>query len=128
SAARAAMANGARWGRRQALAGRAGALCAGSQPCPHRQGTRDAAARKLKWLWGRLKELFAMRLKREELLMKLGAARDKARAAWRLVDIEVDPQIASFNYALNRDKLRKVRRREGRYLLRTNLYEHSPEK
>ncbi len=58
--------------------------------------------------------------------MKLGAARDKARAAWRLVDIEVDPQIAMFSYALNRDKLRKVRRREGRYLLRTNLYEYQP--
>src|SRR5580693_1510127 len=89
---------------------------------------RAMRRRKLKWLWGRLKELSAMRLKREELLMKLGAARDKARAAWRLVDIEVDPQIASFSYALNRDKLRKVRRREGRYLLRTNLYEHQPEK
>ena len=89
---------------------------------------RAMRRRKLKWLWGRLKELSAMRLKREELLMKLGAARDKARAAWRLVDIEVDPQIASFSYALNRDKLRKVRRREGRYLLRTNLHEHQPEK
>src|SRR6266852_814073 len=87
---------------------------------------RAMRRRKLKWLWGRLKELSAMRLKREELLMKLGAARDKARAAWRLVDIEVDPQIASFSYALNRDKLRKVRRREGRYLLRTNLYDHQP--
>ena len=40
----------------------------------------------------------------------------------------MDPQIASFSYALNRDKLRKVRRREGRYLLRTNLFEHQPEK
>ena len=89
---------------------------------------RAMRQRKLKWLWARLKELSAMRLKREELLMKLGAARDKARAAWRLVDIEVDPQIASFSYALNRDKLRKVRRREGRYLLRTNLYEHQPKK
>ena len=87
---------------------------------------RAMRQRKLKWLWGRLKELSAMRLKREELLMKLGAARDKARAAWRLMDIEVDPQIASFSYALNRDKLRKVRRREGRYLLRTNLYEYQP--
>jgi hypothetical protein len=89
---------------------------------------RAMRRRKLKWLWGRLKELSAMRLKREELLMKLGAARDKARAAWRLLDIEVDPQLASFSYALNRDKLRKVRRREGRYLLRTNLSEHQPEK
>jgi len=87
---------------------------------------RAMRQRKLKWLWSRLKEISTMRLTREELLMKLGAARAKARAAWRLVDIEVDPQIATFSYALNRDKLRKVRRREGRYLLRTNLYDHQP--
>ena len=33
---------------------------------------------------------------------------------------------ASFTYALNRDKLRQARRREGRYLLRTNLAEDDP--
>ena len=53
---------------------------------------RAMRQRKLKWLWGRLKELSAMRLKREELLMKLGAARDKATAAWRLVDIDLTPR------------------------------------
>jgi len=87
---------------------------------------RAMRRRKLKWLWSRLKELSAMDLTREELLMKLGAARAKARAAWRLVDVEVDPQSAVFSYALNRKKLRKVRRREGRYLLRTNLCGHGP--
>ena len=87
---------------------------------------RAMRRRKLKWLWGRLKELSAMDLSREELLMKLGAARAKARAAWRLVDIEVDPKLAAFSYELNRKKLRKVRRREGRYLLRTNLCGHQP--
>jgi hypothetical protein len=39
------------------------------------------------WLWARLKEIAAMDLDREELLMKLGAARAKARVAWRLVDV-----------------------------------------
>jgi hypothetical protein len=53
-------------------------------------------------------------LTREELLMKLGAARARARAAWRLIDIEVDEKDATFTFALNRDKLRKTRRREGR--------------
>ena len=42
-----------------------------------------------------------MDLTREELLLKLGAARAKARAAWRLVDVEVAPQRAAFSYALN---------------------------
>jgi hypothetical protein len=33
---------------------------------------------------------------REELLMKLGAARARARVAWRLIDIEVAPKAAAF--------------------------------
>src|SRR6202030_1103128 len=45
---------------------------------------RAMRRRKLKWLWARLKEIAAMELDREELLMKLGAARAKAPAAWRL--------------------------------------------
>jgi len=87
---------------------------------------RAMRRRKLKWLWARLKELSAMSLTREELLMKLGAARAKAPAAWRIVDVEVDPQIAKFAYAVNCNKLRSVRRREGRYLLRTNLCGREP--
>src|SRR6202011_2456510 len=78
------------------------------------------------WLWARLKQISAMSLGREELLMKLGAARGKARAAWRLLDIKVANQAASFSYALNRKKLRQARRREGRYLLRTNLCAQQP--
>jgi hypothetical protein len=87
---------------------------------------RAMRRRKLKWLWKRLKEIAAMDIKREELLMKLGAARSKAPAAWRLVDIEVDKQNPSFTFSLNRNKLRKTRRREGRYLLRTNLTDDDP--
>jgi transposase len=90
---------------------------------------RAMRRRKLKWLWARLKQIAAMEdLTREELLMKLGAARAKARAAWRLIDIEVAPKDATFSFALNRDKLRKARRREGRYLLRTNLCDEDPAK
>ena len=59
--------------------------------------------------------------------MKLGAARARAPAAWRILDVKVDPQIAAFTYALNRNKLRSVRRREGRYLLRTNLCGREPD-
>jgi Transposase DDE domain len=81
---------------------------------------RAMRLRKLKWLWGRLKEIAAMELPREELLMKLGAARARARAAWRLVDVDVAQQSATFTFTLDRAKLRQVRQREGRYLLRTN--------
>ena len=90
---------------------------------------RAMRRRKLKWLWARLKQIAAMEnLSREELLMKLGAARAKARAAWRLLDVEVAAKDATFTFALNRDKLRKTRRREGRYLLRTNLCDEDPAK
>jgi transposase len=87
---------------------------------------RAMRRRKLKWLWARLKEIAAMDLDREELLMKLGAARAKAWAAWRLVDVKVADEGATFSFTLDRKKLRQVRRREGRYLLRTNLTDKDP--
>ena len=87
---------------------------------------RAMRRRQLKWLWRRLKERAAMKNTREQLLMKLGAARAKAPVGWRLVDVKVDKASAAFTVALNRNKLRTIRRREGRYLLRTNLTESDP--
>jgi hypothetical protein len=82
--------------------------------------------RQMKWLWKRLPELAAMEISREEMLMKLGAARSRAPTAWRLIEIGMDRESSMFIYAVNRQKLRKARRREGRYLLRTNLTENDP--
>lgn len=82
---------------------------------------RAMRRQQLKWLWARLKKLADMESSREERLMKLGAARSKAPSAWRLVEAKVDKKTGALTYALDREKLRKVRRREGRYLLRTNL-------
>src|SRR5882672_10592069 len=84
---------------------------------------RAMRRRQLKWLWARLKQLASMKLSREELLMRLGAARKQARTAWRLVGIAVAPAGVTFTYHLDRNRLRRARRREGRYLLRTNLTE-----
>jgi len=72
-------------------------------------------------------------LKRDELLMKLGAARGQWPTAWRLVAIRVpkkDETIneQTFTWRLRTAKLRQVRRREGRYLLRTNLTQEDPVK
>ena len=66
-----------------------------------------------------------MEVPREEMLMKLGAARSGAHrmAPGRHRDGQGAP---IFSYALNRQKLRTARRREGRYLLRTNLTENDP--
>lgn len=87
---------------------------------------RAMRRRQLKWLWKRLRQLAAMEIPREEMLMKLGAARSRAPTAWRLVDIEMDKESSMFIYTLNRQKLRQARRREGRYLLRTNLTGNDP--
>ena len=89
---------------------------------------RSMRRRQLKWLWARLAELKVMKLTRDALLMKLGSAQTKAPAAWRLIDIEVDKAAGALTYQLNRAKLRQIRRREGRYLLRTNLTETDPVK
>lgn len=87
---------------------------------------RAMRRRQLKFLCKRLRQLAAMQISREEMLMKLGAARAKAPTAWRLIDITIPKSGATFSYALNRKKLRIIRRREGRYLLRTNLTETDP--
>ena len=89
---------------------------------------RAMRQRQLRWLWARLKQLSQMQITRQELLMKLGAARAKAPTAWRLVEVKVATRGATFTYRLDRAKLRQARRREGRYLLRTNLTEHDPAK
>ena len=71
------------------------------------------------------------RLTRDQLLMKLGAARHEAGRAANLIKVTIpkDSAItASFGFSLLRDKLRHVRRRVGRYLLRTNLTAQAPER
>jgi hypothetical protein len=87
---------------------------------------RAMRRRQMRWLWSRLTQLAAMKLSREELLMRLGAARKQARTAWRLMAIEVAADSATFSFRLDRAKLRRARRREGRYLLRTNLVDDDP--
>ncbi len=87
---------------------------------------RAMRRRQLKRLWARLKQLSGMTLTHQELLMKLGAARSQYPKGWRLVDVQVDPQATHFSYRLKRDKLKQVCRREGRYLLRTNLTSGDP--
>jgi len=89
---------------------------------------RSMRRRQLKGLWARLKALHRMsvNLTRDELLIKLGQAKAKWPSGWRLVEVEIDPERAAFRYGLDRKKLRQARRREGRYLLRSNLTEGDP--
>jgi hypothetical protein len=55
------------------------------------------------------------------LLKKLGAALHDYPVAARLVQSTVAPKRAQLSFALCKDKLRQVRKREGRYLLRSNI-------
>jgi hypothetical protein len=87
---------------------------------------RAMRRRQLKRLWERLHGLARMQLTRDELLLKLGAARQQSPSAWRLVQIGIPPGEEPLQFSLRKDKLRDVRRREGRYLLRTNLVGHDP--
>lgn len=87
---------------------------------------RAMRRRQLKSLWNRLEELKQMDLKRDALLMKLGAARQQSPSAWRLVKIQLPTEETKFGFKLLKDKLRQVRRREGRYLLRSNMPERAP--
>jgi len=86
---------------------------------------RSMRRRQLKKLWKRLKELAGMEVKRDELLIKLGQAKSDSPAGWRLVDIEVSTE-GKLTYSLRKKKLSQVRRREGRYLLRSNLCDKNP--
>ena len=92
---------------------------------------RGMRRRRLKRLWQRLHELQRQKLTRDQLLIKLGAAKKEAGRAYHLVDIELpaageDVTPDTFSYTLRRDKLRRTMRREGRYLLRSNLREEDP--
>jgi hypothetical protein len=87
---------------------------------------RSMRRRQLKRLWKRLGELRGMEVSRDELLFKLGAAHQQSPSAWRLVQMEIPEGDGSWKFSLRKDRLREVRRREGRYLLRTNLVGRDP--
>jgi transposase len=92
---------------------------------------RGMRQRKLKRLWTRLKALQQQKLSRDQLLLKLGAAKKEAGRVWSLVDTRIpassqELKDTGFQFSLRKDKLRLTRRREGRYLLRSNLTGHDP--
>ena len=124
----AAVARGARRrGGEAAGARRRGVLLARSRARVLKE--RSMRRRRLRKLWRRLGELREQAPGRDELLMKLGAARKEAGCAWHLVDVRTpeageDVSADTFSFTLRRDRLR----REGRYLLRSNLTGEDPEK
>jgi transposase len=93
------------------------------------QKERAMRRSQLKKLVKRLQQLEQISFKdSRELVLKLGEAKGRYRNAWRLLDVSLpDANATSFSFRLNRDKLAQARRREGRYLLRTNLCGRDPQ-
>lgn len=94
---------------------------------------RGIRRRRLKKLCNRLKALQSQTLTRDSLLLKLGAAKKEAGRAYSLVEIKLPKaqeavNKGTFTFRLRRNKLRTVRRREGCYLLRSNLIGQDPAK
>ncbi len=96
-----------------------------------REKEQGIRRRRLRKLVKRLRQLQGQTLTRDELLLKLGAAKKEAGKAYGLLTIKtpakdepVTPQ--TFRFSLDRKKLREARRREGGYLLRSNIAADDP--
>jgi hypothetical protein len=92
---------------------------------------RGMRRKRLRRYVDRLQAIQSQTLTRDQLLMKLGAARHEAGRAANLINVTVpnsSAKTASLEFTLDRAKLRQVRQREGRYLLRTNLDAQQPER
>jgi hypothetical protein len=94
---------------------------------------RAMRLRKLRALIKRLRELqnFKKPLTRDELLVAVGQAKEQAGRAFKLLDIQwpqegQEVNATTFTFGLALDRYRQWYRREGRYLLRTNLTETDP--
>ena len=92
---------------------------------------RAIRRQKLRRLLARLHELRRRSPERDKLLMALGAAKQEAGRCYALLKITVpavDQAVSAenFHYGFDRARLRVVRRREGRYLLRSNLTDRTP--
>lgn len=94
---------------------------------------KSMRVRKLRKLWQILKELQKQCLSRDNLLMKLGAAKKEAGRLFSLVNFNLPKQGESvtketFSFTFNTKKYLTVMNREGSYLLRSNLESEDPAK
>ncbi len=88
---------------------------------------------KLRALIKRLRQLQNCKkpLTRDQLLLAVGQAKEQAGRAFKLLDIHwpqegEEVNATTFTFRLALDRYRQWHRREGRYLLRTNLTETDP--
>jgi hypothetical protein len=97
---------------------------------------RAIRRRQLRKLYNRLGELQKMKLSTKALLIKIGEAKKEAGRVFGLLDLKLPtPRRGKakkakapvrFGFRINRAKFRDAYRREGQYLLRSNLARASP--
>jgi DDE family transposase len=97
---------------------------------------RAMRRRQLRKLYQRLGELQKMKLSAKTLLIKIGEAKKEAGRVFGLLDLKVPTPRkrkakkakvpVSFSLRINRAKFRDAYRREGQYLLRSNLARATP--
>jgi transposase len=97
---------------------------------------RAMRRRQLRKLYNRLRELQKMKLSAKTLLIKIGEAKKEAGRVFGLLDLKLPTPRkrkakkakapVSFSFRVNRTKFRDAYRREGQYLLRSNLAQQTP--
>jgi transposase len=97
---------------------------------------RAMRRRQLRKLYNRLRELQEMKLSTKTLLIKIGEAKKEAGRVFGLLDLKLPTPRrrkakkakarVRFSFRINRAKLRDAYRREGQYLLRSNLAQQAP--
>jgi hypothetical protein len=92
---------------------------------------RAIRRRKLARLLWKLRDLRRKGPARDQLLLRLGAARKEAGRAFGFVPIHLPEEgeevtRQTFTFHLDKEKLKKAERRDGHYLLRSNLVGEDP--
>ena len=87
--------------------------------------------KKLVRLLGKLRAMRRSCPKRDQLLMRVGAAKTEAGRAFRFVNIHLpkagqEVTRQTFTFQLDKTKLQEAEQRDGHYLLRTNLVAEDP--
>jgi len=93
---------------------------------------RAIRRRKLARLLRKLRVMRQRPPSRDQLLLRLGAAKTEAGRAFQFVDVELpkpDEAVTrqTFTFRLDKQKLQQAELRDGHYLLRTNLGAEDPE-
>lgn len=92
---------------------------------------RAMRRKKLARLLGKLRAMQRSRPRRDQLLLRIGAARKEAGSAYRFLHVRLPQEgeavtRASFHFRVDKAKLKAAEWQDGHYLLRSNLVSEDP--